>query len=405
MNTLGLETPLTQRLRLAKGLSNFHDDYFQKLLECQHSYTSEAFNNPEKYVFIDYYIPAEIVHAFGLIPVMSEHAVNFMASMGMTDELLNLSDKHYLSSGTCTFHKPILPAFEKGIFEKPKAFMTTTLCNEAAKCFSMIANKYKKNFYCIDLPYDRSDEALDYVAEQYRKLVKKMSADFGIDFDINNLIQVLEKSNIMRDYLVKGNHERKQSPSLVYGSNMLRFGGSYSFHGTDDAIDIARSYYQLMKKRRLETSSPIQNEKYRLLWCHLRPFYSNDFFEHMENGLGAVIAFEETNYIYWDKLDITDPFKALARKTMDWLYQGDVNRRIERMIEMCRDYDIDGVVHFSHINCRVLNPKVRPIKDALGKEKIPFLDLSGDCIDKRNFSSKQLLTRLEAFTEMLDSRC
>ncbi len=71
------------------------------------------------------------------------------------------------------------------------------------------------------------------------------------------------------------------------------------------------------------------------------------------------------------------------------------------MIDTIKEYRIDGVVFFSHMNCRLFNPKLRIIKKSLDELGIPILELSGDCLDKRNYSRAQLATRLEAFVEML----
>jgi benzoyl-CoA reductase/2-hydroxyglutaryl-CoA dehydratase subunit BcrC/BadD/HgdB len=44
------------------------------------------------------------------------------------------------------------------------------------------------------------------------------------------------------------------------------------------------------------------------------------------------------------------------------------------------------------------------ISQGLSQIGVPVLNLEVDCVDTRNFSEGQLKTRLEAFTEMLDSR-
>ena len=62
---------------------------------------------------------------------------------------------------------------------------------------------------------------------------------------------------------------------------------------------------------------------------------------------------------------------------------------------------VDGVIHFSHWGCRQSNGGVRLIKDTVMEYGIPFLNLDGDCIDERNYSKGQYLTRLEGFMEII----
>jgi len=394
---------LLERLRLAKGLEKFHESFFSRLIQCQYKFTEEAFNNIDRFAFIDYYIPSEIFFAMDLIPVMSEHSVNFLASLGLVDKLLLDANNELNDSGTCSFHKPIIPAFKGGLFPKPKIFATTTLCGESSKCFSMTADSIGTNYYSIDLPYSHDKEAIMYVRNQYVEFAKCLEKITGHKFDIDKLREVIKKSNTMRDYLVKGNELRKKGKALLYGSRMLRFGGSFCYHGTDEAIDIAKNYYEVLKERVDKGITPVKKEEHRILWIHLRPFYTNSFFDYMERELRMVIAYEETNHVFWRRMCEEDPFLGLATKSMDWLYAGDINRRISCIKEIIKDYRIDGVINFAHVNCRLLNPKQIFIKNEVDKMNIPQLELSGDCIDRNNFSEKQLLTRIEAFRELLNS--
>ena len=394
-----MENTLLQRLRLSLGLTNFHESFYKELLNCQYNYISKAFNDSENFVFIDYYIPSEIFFAMGFIPVMSEHAVNFLASLGLVDDLLVKANNKLNDSGTCSFHKPMLIAFQNGLFPHPKAFLTTTLCRESAKCFSLTASMINSNFFCIDIPFTQNEKNIEYLRNQYIALAEYLEKLSGRKLDIDKFREIVKKSNVARGYLIKGNDLRKEKV-LLLGNRMLRFGGSFCYHGTDEAIDISKGYYDMLKERSDNNEELLY--KHRILWSHLRPFYDNKFFDNIEKNLGLSIAFEETNYVFWDKLDENDPFLAMAQKTMSWLYAGSVERRIGLLKEMVYDYKIEGVINFAHVNCRVLNPKQYLIKKELQKINIPILELSGDCIDRRNFSANQLLTRIEAFAELLD---
>ena len=397
-----MENIFLQRLRLAKALVPFHEEFYQKLINCQYKYIKEAFEYPEKFIYIDYFVPSEIFFAMDLVPVMSEHSINFLASLGLVDDLLREANEDLQDSGTCSFHKPMIPIFKKNIFPKPLLFATTSLCNEAAMCFSYTAKQIDTNYFCVDLPYSRTEESIKYVAKQYEKLVYKLEKITGHRFDIDKLRETIKKSNVMRNYLVNGNDIRKKNPALISGSDMLRFGGHFCYHGTDEGIDIAKSYYEYLKNK--NENRDYLHSKYRILWCHLRPFYENKFFEFIEKELGATIVCEEMNYIFWDELEANDPFLAMAHKTVDWLFCGNVERRLHNIRNIIRDYSIDGVINFSHVNCRVLNPKLFFLKREFEKLDITFLELIGDCIDRNNFSKEQLLTRVEAFCEVLEGR-
>jgi benzoyl-CoA reductase/2-hydroxyglutaryl-CoA dehydratase subunit BcrC/BadD/HgdB len=83
---------------------------------------------------------------------------------------------------------------------------------------------------------------------------------------------------------------------------------------------------------------------------------------------------------------------------------GGVDRRIEHLQKMARDFRIDGAINPCHWGCRQGTGARGMINEGLNQIGVPVLNLEVDCIDTRNFSEGQLKTRLEAFTEMLDGR-
>ena len=107
------------------------------------------------------------------------------------------------------------------------------------------------------------------------------------------------------------------------------------------------------------------------------------------------------NSVYWNELDIRKPWESLALKLIDHPWVGGVDKRLNNIRRMVEDYNADGVIHFSHWGCRQSNGAVRLIRDTVAEYGIPFLDLDGDCIDERNYSKGQYLTRLEGFMEIM----
>jgi len=264
----------------------------------------------------------------------------------------------------------------------------------------ILAHKYGRPHLTIDYPYKYTKESTRYLEKQYIELFKSLCNLSGQTLDIDRLRECLKKSNTAAHYLKKANDLRKGSPSLLYGGQMLKFINVMTLLGDDKAIEIAKEYYDFCIQRKESEEYPC-NQKYRILWCNLGPVYDNYFYEYMEMELGAIIAFEEINTISWVQMNEQNPFLSLAEKTHEVHFVGDVQKRIQYLINLVHDYKIDGVVFFSHMNCRMFNPKFQLIKQALKKEGIPIVELSGDCFDKRNYSRAQLTTRLEAFIEML----
>lgn len=381
----------------------YYDDFYFSLIQTQYEYYKKVLNEPDKFVLKDIGLPSEIIFALGLTPAIIESIVGLKYPSQSNDQLLKEADKYFYGSGVCSFNKLALPVFESGGLPLPQAFACVALCQEAANNFAVLARKFKKEYFAVDipyLPYQYSQETVKYVARQFEELAHSLSGITGNGFDIDRLRQVIRNSNQASGYIYAGNELRKKRPALFFGGQMLKFTNIRIFFGTNDAVNLAKKYYEICQEKSSSSSTSV-NERYRILWCNFGLMYDDSFFEYMEKDLGAVIAFEEMNYSPSEPMDEKKPFLTLAKRFLDTPFIGDARKRANFLTQAAKEYHIDGIVNFSHLNCRLFNPKLRLIKEALNKEKIPLLELSGDSLDKKNYSRAQLTTRLEAFIEML----
>jgi benzoyl-CoA reductase/2-hydroxyglutaryl-CoA dehydratase subunit BcrC/BadD/HgdB len=71
---------------------------------------------------------------------------------------------------------------------------------------------------------------------------------------------------------------------------------------------------------------------------------------------------------------------------------------------MAQETNAEGVVVFTHWGCKTTIGASGLIRDALEADGIPVLVLDGDGCNPANSSDGQLVTRVEAFLEMLEER-
>jgi benzoyl-CoA reductase/2-hydroxyglutaryl-CoA dehydratase subunit BcrC/BadD/HgdB len=64
----------------------------------------------------------------------------------------------------------------------------------------------------------------------------------------------------------------------------------------------------------------------------------------------------------------------------------------------------DAVVYFCHWGCKQTLGNARLMQDILAAEGIPVLVLDGDGCDRKNINDGQMVTRMQAFLEMLESK-
>ncbi len=373
----------------------------------------KAYSGKYPVAFGSLFLAYEFIHALGIVPFLPEVMAGFTAGLGLTDRTLKEASTRWYTPDLCTFHRSASGAVEMDLFPIPKFIIVTNLaCDAAQKTFYLDAVKYgiEKNYYLIDIPYEKNEKNIDYLAKQLEDAAKDITKKMDKDFDIEQFKNTIRLSNDFRHWALKVNEIRKEL--VVYPKNfnglnfILPF---YGLAGTTEAVELYKSIYNelkdLLDKQKTTEAKKNGEEKRvkRLLWLHLKPYYKNNIFDIIEKNNYRVV-FEEINYISWPKLDPDKPFHSLAIKMLSNHLNGSLENRTSAILQMAEQYRIDGAILFSHWGCRHSNGGARIIKDALKEYGVPTLILDGDCLNKNNSSEGQIYTRLQGFMEIIDSR-
>jgi len=171
--------------------------------------------------------------------------------------------------------------------------------------------------------------------------------------------------------------------------------------GSKEAVDIYRSMVKELQKRVEKKFTPLDEERYRLLWLHIRPYFRNRLFHYLEKEQNTSIAFEEFNHIFWPELDPGQPFKSVAQRLMINPANGPIDAYTDMLFEFADKYRIDGVIHYAHWGCRWNYGRLRVIKDAFQKKGIPFMSIDCDSASSQNYVEGQLNSRIDTFLDML----
>lgn len=356
-------------------------------------------------VFTSLFTPVEIVHSFGLLPFPLEPLGALAASFDIATNLLDETEKRWVSTDFCSFHRAFLGACSYGFLPEPLFLMATShACDGTMKSFSQAANIVSKPLLFIDVPYNHDSEALRYTSVQIRESVSQIESITGIKLNRDSLDRALEYSNKMTELQRQIRELRRSSTAVVYGSETLNLVMAWAmFAGSRRGVRILKSYRDEIAER-LSTGHAKIEAKKRLLWLHLRPYFSNTIMNIFEKEFGVAIVAEEINTPVEVYLDPARPWESLALKILNRIWSGSIENRLRNIENLLTSHSIDGVVHFSHWGCRQSNGAVRMIRDTVAKYGIPFLELDGDCVDPRNNSEGQYRTRIEAFLEILEKK-
>lgn len=366
------------------------------------------------------FLPYELIHSLGLVPFLPEVMAGFTAGIGITDKTLKEASSRWYTPDLCTFHRSASGAVELDLFPLPQFLICSSLaCDAAQKTFYIDAKKYnvEDNFYFVDVPYKKTGESVKYLTSQLEDISISISKKMGKQLDMNKFRDTLKLSNEFRYWAAKVNELRKDL--LIYPKHFNGLNFILPFHGlagTKDAVVIYKNiYFELKDLLDMQngTGSKKNNLNFdikqhigktkRILWLHLKPYYKNNIFEILESN-NYLVVFEEINQVYWPELDEEKPFESLALKMLSHPLNGSVENRMKAILEMVRSYKIDGVILFAHWGCRHSNGSARIIKDTLRNNDVSTLVLDGDCLNKNNSSDGQILTRIQGFMEIINSR-
>ena len=403
-----------------------------------------SYNPKNTVAYGSLFLPYEMFHALDLAPFLPEVMGGFTGGLGIADRTLKEASARWYTPDLCTFHRSASGAVELDIFPVPNFLICSNLaCDAAQKTFYMDAKKFglEDNYYLIDTPYDNDESSIKYLAAQLESVSVDICRKSGKKLDIRKFKKAIKLSNEFRQWAIKASDIRKELCMYPKGFDGLNF--ILPFHGlagTKDAVDVYKTmYFELNGFLKKQKRGNIKNTGIRrigggwtsvsnvnsininnnnlssssgnagsdkvkkILWLHLKPYYNNNLFNLLENNNYKVV-FEEISNVYWPVLDPEKPFESLAIKMLSHPLNGSVQNRVNAILKMAKDFNVDGVIMFAHWGCRHSNGGARIIKDSLKEQDIPMLLLDGDCLNKNNSSEGQMLTRLQGFMEIVDAR-
>lgn len=395
-----------QRMKLVKGaIPELELEAIKKLVENQiNIFTQYIWENPEKVIWTNMVMPLELFYAAGLIPINMELVSGWLATLGLSPKYISVSEGMGFSSTLCSYHKTALGVCERGDLPPPRAAaITSHLCDGGNGVVNYFNHRFNARTFTINVPYTNSALHNDYVSQQYLKLVKWLEEYTGKKLSEEKFSRALELSNTAREYWLKVFQLRKEEP-LFNGYFSLRnlFGATFLF-GSELGAEVAKAYYlQLCQRKAERGNTPSKDGKLkRILWIHFAPLYANKLMEYLEEHLNCRIVFDITGYIYWPEYNLEKPLESLAERTLSHFYMGGTRERKQLYASLIEEFDIDGVIHFMHNGCRAITGWSWQVRQVAKEKNIPYMELSGDCIDQRAFSEEQMRLRLDAFNEAL----
>ncbi|MCF0248133.1 MAG: 2-hydroxyacyl-CoA dehydratase [Synergistes sp.] len=354
---------------------------------------------PENSALVNFHFPCELLYAMGIHPNVSEAVSGSINAFEAEKYFVEYAENAGISETLCSYHKIMLGTVLSGVLPKPAFVANVSLvCDANSLTFPMAANHWQVPHFMVDVPLDRSPEGIAYVADQLREFKDFLEDVTGKRLQDERLKESVACTGRTIEKLARAQQLKKYHylQNDLEGEVFEMF-ASHILLGTREI----ETYADLLC-RDLERSN--KTKGLRLLWMHVIPYYITPLKKLLNFNPKCQIVTSEMNFDGYVDIDPEKPYESMAKRLVLNAYNGSAVHRMESTLKMCRELDIDGVVYFCHWGCKQTAGASDYIKEALESAGYPVLILNGDGCNRNNSGEGQLMTRIEAFTEMLEKR-
>lgn len=281
-----------------------------------------------------------------------------------------------------------------------------TTCDGKKKAFE-IFGEFKPT-YVMEIPQMKKDTDYQLWQDEVWRLKEKIEETTGNKITAEKLGQAIKMVNNRRRALQRLNKLRRAVPTPISGRDALLI-NQISFY--DDPVRFTEKVNALCDEleervRRKEGIVPEGTARLLLSGCPMA--VPNWKLPYVIESSGAVVVDEESCIGERNTRDLIDENGT----TVEGMIDNIVNRymkidcacftpnteRIEHIIKLAKEYEVDGVIHYTLQFCDPYLVEAYKVEKALEKAGIPILRIETDYSME---DIEQLKTRVEAFVEMV----
>lgn len=280
-----------------------------------------------------------------------------------------------------------------------------TTCDGKKKMFELL-NDIKET-YVMQLPQGQKRAyAKDIWYEEVKLLKEKLEEKYGVEITDEKLREAARKRNALRRtqlelYALQGMNPPALKSTEVMSTlaqGLFNFGVDAQ-HATYRArVDAAKAAYEAGER-------PVSEKAKRIL---LTGCPSTGVIQKVgvtiENNGGVIVCLDDCGGERTTKMMVDEDADDILRAISDRYLEIHCSvmttneGRIENTKEMCKKYNVDGVVELVLQACHTFNVEATRMQEMCDEEGIPYMKLE---TDYSTTDSGQIETRLAAFLEML----
>ncbi len=400
--------------RRLKSTRGFYRNYVKKSYEDAHR--AKAEKRPVAWVSSTF--PVETLQAMDIVPVWPENYASVCAARQSSVELCKRAEREGFSRDLCSYSRCVLGSIfgyekelpEGGLPNPDFLVAATSACDTHMKWFQVASRIYKAPMFVLDIPYnigggdsEHLDKAhIEYYKSQLNELFNFLEEQTGARLDEYKLSQTLALSDWTSRLWSEIQDLRRKIPCPMDARDAF----SAVFFmlcvpGSQLAVDFYTQLRDELRERVQNGIGAIENERFRLVWDNLPLWYDLGVFEYL-NSLGAVVVAEVFSHIWTGSLDPEKPYESLARKYLPNMANSAIQRRVNIILNLIKDFNVNGVVLPTNRGCRMMSIGETIVKEAIYRKfGVQSLIIDVDSSDWRMAGEEQVKERFATFLETL----
>ena len=386
-------------------------------------------------------IPEEICYAMDVLPVLAENYGPVCAAKQIGSHFCEIAESDGFSMDICSYLRTGLGLAKKmhelgeappeapyGGMGKPDMLIgNAQFCDGRFKWLQPLARYLDAPFFGYDIqdwPYDwdvndpeLKQHFVDHYYEQLKRLVAFLEKVTGKKLDKYRLSEALQNWMKVQKLFYAAGQLRKHHPNPLPAQDSATIAfPNLHMKCWPEAVDFYQRLYDELKYRVEHNISSLPEEKYRLLWHLIMPWYYLGIYNWLEQEFGATTinpTYEGGDVPDEDIIDYDFPLESIARKMYNKLWgvnalQGRRRGDYSGQLDFIEEYDIDGVLGMFVASCRAttnLYDTWQRFTDGLKLRglKVPTLGIEADMVDTRTYSDALVKERIRAFMETVDA--
>ena len=214
----------------------------------------DALSKPEAAVLVSIFVPGELLTAAGLTPYSVEAMSCFLAGTQCEQPLLRKTEEEGFPETMCSYHRVFLGASLAGLVPAPKCMVYTNLaCDGNMMTFPYLKQKQELSGFYIDVPYEKNEDSIQYVAEQLRELKKYLEDMTGKQITEEAVKKAVDNSNQAADYYAAQLALRREhDPVTTLTNEVYALFMCHLMAGTKESVEYTRLLLEDVKQAKTE---------------------------------------------------------------------------------------------------------------------------------------------------------